>query len=209
MPSLTFIKKVHEHDDVYSFFFEKPKNLSYKAGQHGIFFLPGLYRPHLFSLTSAPHQDSISFATKVRPGSHFKQKLLKLKTGDSIYMFGPILNFTFDSRYNSHVFLAQGIGITPFHSMLNHAKHTDMTDTITLVHVSKDGHTFQETTSSLSNNSHFPTSSDDFKQHVARLNVESIFYLSGSSAFIASTKRTLRKLGIPASRIKTDLFLGL
>ncbi len=209
MPSLTFIKKVHEHDNVYSFYFNKPKGLTYKAGQHGVFFLPGLYRPHPFSLTSAPHHDSISFATKVRSGSRFKQKLLNLKAGDSIYMFGPILNFTFDSRYNSHVFLAQGIGITPFHSMLSHAQHINSPDKITLIHVSKDGHTFQETTSKHKAATHFPTSSADFKVHLLKQDTESVFYLSGSSQFISATKNTLKELGIPSSRIKTDLFLGL
>lgn len=209
MPSLTFIEKVHEHDDIYSFHFAKPKGLRHKAGQHGIFFLPGLYRPHPFSLTSAPHQDTISFSTKVREGSRFKQKLLKLKPGDALYMFGPILNFTFDSRYNSHVFLAQGIGITPFHSMLRHAQHSDMEDEITLVHVSKDGHTFKDATSTIAHTSHYPTSSKDFAKVVATQDPRSAFYLSGSSRFISATKRNLKELGVPSNRIKTDLFLGL
>lgn len=208
MPSLKFIKKVHEHDDVYSFFFEKPKNLTYKAGQHGVFFLPGLYRPHPFSLTSAPHETEVSFSTKIREGSRFKQKLMRLKKGDAAYMFGPLMNFTFDSRYNSHVFLAQGIGVTPFQSMMAHATHSGMTDSITIIHVSRAGHTFKETTKKSSTTAHFPTSTDEFQGHLFTQDTQSVFYISGSPKFIRRTKQLLKELGVPSSRVKTDLFLG-
>lgn len=208
MPSLRFIKKVHEHDDVYSFFFSKPKNLTYKAGQHGIFFLPGLSRPHPLSLTSAPHQDFISFTTKVSSGSRFKKRLLSLAKNEKVYMFGPIMNFTFDSRYNSHVFLAQGIGITPFQSMLAHAHNSNASDTITLVHASRTGHTFKDVSAQLADVAHFAANTDEFQSHAALQNTEDMFYISGSPRFIRATKKFLIDMGVKRSHIKTDLFLG-
>lgn len=208
MPLLTFVKKIHEHDDVYSFIFEKPKSFRYNAGQHGIFFLLGLYRPHPFSLTSAPHQDFISVATKIREGSRFKQKMMHLKAGESVYFMGPVMNFTFDKKHHDHVFLAQGIGITPFHSMLLHAHETKLTDSITTIHVSNGEPTFKAITEEYSTSAFFPTSADEFQKIVATQNSSSMFYLSGSPKFIKSTVKALHQNGVSFRNMKYDLFLG-
>ena len=206
--SLIFIDKVHEHDDVYSFRFEKPKGFTHKAGQHSIFFLANMSRPHPFSITSAPEEEYLSFATHIRSGSRFKQSLAHLKKGDKVYMFGPILNFTFKKNQNSHVFLAQGIGITPFRSMITHADKMSLPDSITLIHVARDVHTFREVTEKTSATTYYPRSSKEFRAALQKQNPKSIFYISGSPKFTRSSKILLHELGVKANHIKTDSFLG-
>lgn len=206
--TLTFIDKIHEHDDVYSFRFEKPKHFSYKAGQHSIFFLANMSRPHPFSITSAPHDDYLSFATHVRKGSRFKQYLSKLKKGDKIWMFGPILNFTFKKGANEHVLLAQGIGITPFRSMLTHAEHASLSDSITLIHVASDAHTFKGVTKNTKATTYYPKNSSEFHEILVQQNPTSVFYISGTPKFTRSAKIALRELGVKPRHIKTDSFLG-
>lgn len=72
--NLTFIEKVHEHGDVYSFHFKRPANLGFKAGQHGIFVQPAFTRPHPFSLSSAPEE--------------FRELVLNQPTSSQYYLSG-------------------------------------------------------------------------------------------------------------------------
>lgn len=206
--SLTFIEKVHEHDDVYSFRFEKPAHISHKAGQHSIFFLPNMSRPHPFSITSTPQDKYLSFATHVRKGSRFKQYLAKLKKGDKVFMFGPILNFTYKKNHSEHVFLAQGIGITPFRSMITHADQVALPDAITLIHVESGSHTFKDVTETASAKTYYPANSDAFRKAVEKQNPKAMFYISGSPKFTRSAKILLHQMGVKAHNIKTDSFLG-
>lgn len=206
--TLTFIDKIHEHDDIYSFRFEKPKSFKYKAGQHSIFILKNMSRPHPFSMTSAPEDDQLSFATHVRKGSRFKQSLNKLKKGDKVFMFGPILNFTFKKGRTEHILLAQGIGITPFHSMLTHANRTSLPDSITLIHVASGAHTFKDVTEKTKATTYYPKSSEEFREVLKKQNPASVFYISGNPKFTRSAKIALRNMGVKATNIKTDSFLG-
>jgi ferredoxin-NADP reductase len=208
MPLLPFIKKVHEHDDVYTFFFEKPTKMKHKAGQHGLFSLVGPYRPHPFSLSSAPDEAFVSFTTRIRQGSRFKQQLLQLKAGDSIHFLGPIMNFTFKEGAKKYVLLAQGVGITPFRSMLVQAHSQKLPVKITVIYVNNQAHTFQSLIESYADTAFFPANSNEFRSLVEQQNPSNLFYISGSPAFIRSTKKLLRNIGVTASHIKADSFLG-
>ncbi len=205
---LSFVKKSHEHGDVYTFYFKKPKRMAHKAGQHGLFILPALARPHVFSLSSAPEEEFITISTHVRTKSRYKQRLANMKPEQKVIFIGPVFNFTFKESNKDHVFLAQGIGITPFRSMLVHARGQNLPITTTLIHVEHSPHTFKNVTKKHASNAFYPTTSDEFRQHVLKQDIRSTYYLSGSPAFIAGTKKLLRQRGIRSSRIYADLFLG-
>lgn len=205
---LSFIKKQQESDDVYTFFFQKPNTLQYKAGQHGLFILTGLYRPHPFTLSSSPEEQYISITTHVNTGSKYKQKLMTMNEDNSIILLGPILNFTFVNNAKNYVFLAQGVGITPFRSMLVHAHAHSLKIKTTLIHVDSKTHAFKSVTQQYATNAHYPTNPDDFKQRVSEQNTDQLFYLSGSPKFIAATKTLLAQQGVKSHNIKTDSFLG-
>lgn len=205
---LSFVKKQHEGSDVYTFFFTRPRNIQHKAGQHGVFLLPGLYRPHPFSLASAPDEEYIAFSTHTASGSRYKRRLSELKEGNSIGLMGPALNFTFKKEVKRHVLLAQGIGITPFRSMLMHAEtHLPDVET-TLVHVDSGEHLFRDITEPRATKTFYPMNSDAFRDVVTGLDTEQQFYISGSPKFVFATKKLLLETGVKAPAITTDSFLG-
>lgn len=208
MPVLSFIEKIHEGGDVYTFRFMKPAHFRHKAGQHGLFVLPGFYVPHPFSLSSAPEEPFISFTTHAREGSVYKRRLMNFEAGDKLLFVGPILNFTFHKGYEEYVFLAQGIGITPFRSMLVHAHETKKPVKTTLIHVDGGSHTFKELTSQCATVAFYPTNPEGFRQQVALEAKSKVFYISGSPKFVKATRKVLRENGASRRNIRTDSFLG-
>lgn len=204
---LSFVKKQHENNDVYTFYFTRPKGMNYKAGQHGIFLL-GLRRPHPFSVSSAPDEEYVTITTHTDRKSRFKHRLMELKVGDSITVVGPVMNFAFRNDGRRNVFLAQGVGITPFRSMLVHA-HTRLPgNEVTLVHVDGAEHLFRGVTQEYATKSFYPTNPDEFRDAVTRLDNDQWYFLSGSPKYIAATKELLVKKGVNPSDIVTDSFLG-
>lgn len=208
MPKLTYVDAVAENDSVYTFRFQKPRSMNHKAGQHGIFLLPGFYRPHPFSLSSAPEEPYVAFTTRVRKESRFKQRLMQLKPGDPLFMFGPVLSFTFKPRHTSHVFLAQGIGITPFRSMLVHADKKKLPFRTTLIHVDNNAHLFKSLSAEFATQAYYPSSAEEFKVILAKQKPNQQFYISGSPQFVRQTKHYLKELSVSQKNIKTDSFLG-
>lgn len=205
---MIFIDKVHEGGDIYTFNFKKPKDFNYKAGQHGLWIQASFTRPHPFTLSSSPEEEYVSFSTHIRLGSRYKQKLASLTAGDKMYLLGPILDFSFKDDVHEYVFLAQGIGITPFRSMLLHAKDSILPVTTTLIHVENEPHTFRQLTSSCATVSHYPTTPGEFQGLVKDQSKKATYYISGSPGFISSVKELLSEQGIDKNHIKTDSFLG-
>lgn len=196
---------------MYTFFFSPSKPLKHIAGQHGLFILPRLRGVHIFSLSSAPEEECVTISTHVREESKYKQYLDSLKEGDKIYLNGPVLNFTLRKDVNNYVLLAQGIGITPFRSMLVHASSQNLRVKTTLVHVDNANHIFHELTEKLASEAHYPADSEEFNQNIkdmVKRNKEAAYYISGSPHFVKVTKETLAGLGIGKSRMKSDNFLG-
>ncbi len=206
---LNFVKKQHEHGDVYTFYFSPSKPLKHIAGQHGLFVLSGLKGVHIFSLSSAPEEPHVAFTTHVRKGSSYKQRLNALKPGDHLTLWGPVLDFILRKNVAGYVFLAQGIGITPFRSMLVHANKAKLPIKTVLIHADNTTHTFRDLTEKLATDTYYVSGREAFEQAIVdSLGAEALYYLSGSPKFIRATKRTLKLRGIKRSCIKTDSFLG-
>lgn len=137
---LPFLRKEQRAKDTYSFYFEKTEQLEYIPGQYIRMTLDlpeedprGFRRP--FSLCASPLDSEIMITTKVveRP-SIFKQKLVSLLSGERIKFFGPIGGFVLPQDLQTPlVFLAGGIGITPFYSMLRYASQTNFQTPTTLI----------------------------------------------------------------------------
>ena len=76
-----------------------------------------------FSLSSSPSEaDYLSVTCKISD-TPFKQALARLRPGDEAEVYGPLGFFLLD-RARPSVFLAGGIGITPFRGMLRYAADT-------------------------------------------------------------------------------------
>lgn len=206
---ITFVKKEQEHGDVYSFYFSSKQPLSHIAGQHALFFFPGLKGMHIFSLSSAPEEDLIRITTHAREESAYKKRLMQLNSGDTMTLVGPVLDFVYPEDAHNVIFLAQGVGITPFRSLLVHAKAANLSVATTLIHVDSDAHTFQSETKLLARRAVYPADAAEFTDLVKRsIDHDAIYYISGSPKFVSATKQTLAGLGIAKTNMKSDNFIG-
>jgi ferredoxin-NADP reductase len=110
-----------------SFRFEKPSGWTFKAGQYLDMTLldpsetdsEGNVRS--FSIASAPHEETLMVATRMRDTA-FKRVLRTMPLGTAVKIEGPSgdLILQKDSTRGA-VFLAGGIGITPFRSIVQWA----------------------------------------------------------------------------------------
>lgn len=208
---LAFTGRQEEAGDVHCFSFEPRKPLTFIAGQHGILRVPGAGR-RTFSLASAPEDPEIMIATRLRSGSAYKTALAALKPGDEVTLQGPMFNFTLRDTTDDVVFLAQGVGITPFRSMLRHASAAGVAKRIHLVHVGGDGLApFREQTEALATTALYPTDRGAFADAARELTARfpaANYFVSGAADFLKSTVAQLTESGIGKRRIRKDHFVG-
>jgi ferredoxin-NADP reductase len=121
-----------------AFHLEKPGGFSFKAGQFGDFTLidppetdfEGNTRG--FSLTSAPYENDLMFATRMRDTA-FKRVLRTVEIGTEITLDAPYGSFTLHNNPRiPAVFLTGGIGITPVRSIVLQAVHDNLPHKILL-----------------------------------------------------------------------------
>jgi ferredoxin-NADP reductase len=110
-----------------AFHLEKPAGFRFKAGQAIVLELLDPPREdgqkrRTFSLVSAPFEGKLAIATRMRDTA-FKRALRQLPEGAEVKLIGPIGQFTLGDEPRAGVFIAGGIGITPFMSMLRQAAH--------------------------------------------------------------------------------------
>ena len=107
-----------------SFIWSLNKNIKYLPGQYFYFTLPQLkYKDSRgptrhFTISSSPTEKGIlKFTTRIRNESGFKKTLNDLKIGNIIEAEGPNGTFILDENSKGgHIFIAGGIGVTPFRS---------------------------------------------------------------------------------------------
>lgn len=123
-----FMSKLKDRKEVaertVAFRFEKPTGWTFKAGQ---FIDMTLLEPSEtdsegntrgFSIASGPHEETLMVATRMRDTA-FKRVLKTMPIGTTVKIEGPSGDLTLPNNSSRPVvFLAGGIGITPFRSML-------------------------------------------------------------------------------------------
>ena len=114
--------------DTVAVHFHKPEDFRFQPGQTVSLTLPSdapdapVLR-HTFSLVSAPHENELCIATRVR-ATPFKQALARLQPGAELRFSGPYGKLTPPAATDRPlVLIAGGIGITPCISMLRDAAH--------------------------------------------------------------------------------------
>lgn len=183
-------------------------------------------RKRIFAIASSPLEKNLLFITKMTD-SVFKQKLNNLKMNDFLEVAGPygIFKIHEDAQVPA-VFIAGGIGIAPFRSMIINDKDHDFPHRTLLFFSNKDNQKipFHYTFSNI-NHAHFkyvPTITGqavDWQGEVGRINnqmirkyiinlTEPIFYLAGSKQMVESMKKMILGLGVAADNIKQSIFIG-
>jgi glycine betaine catabolism B len=220
--------------DTYEFVFASKPRFNYRAGQYLEWTLPHAHADsrgirRYFTIASSPTEDDVRLGVKIIPSasSSFKKKLLDLKPGDKMYaaQLGGDFVLPADAT-RKMVFIAGGIGVTPFRSMVKHLTDTnDSRDTVLFyaVRTMQDaayGPLFQEAEKKIGLKTVYvvneqPPESKEPKFIDAPLLTKHVpdfkdrtYYLSGPVPMVDAYKKLLKGMGVPARSIVTDYFPG-
>ena len=139
---LKLVKKIKEARSTVSFYWGPEKEVKFRPGQYFYFTLPKLDFPdprgttRHFTISSSPTEMGyIRNTTRIREESGYKKTIDALAVGSEIEGEGP--NGTFlldDNEQGPHVFIAGGIGITPFRSMIKYVADKNLKTQIHLIY---------------------------------------------------------------------------
>lgn len=218
---LRLIAKKNEAGDIKTFIFEPEKPIIWNAGQYLIYSLPhdnqdirGKMR--FFTISSPPFEKLPSITTRVMDkSSSFKNSLDKLKPGQTIEAKGPDGDFVIENPNGEYVFIAGGIGITPFISIIKQLDYEEKPINITLFYTSKNNFVFKDVFDKISKKH------KEFKVHYLNERIDNntllekvdnlkkyIFYVSGPDPMVDDLEELLKKLGVSEENLRLDYFSG-
>jgi ferredoxin-NADP reductase len=210
-----------------AFRFTRPPGFAFKPGQSVTLSLidppaEANSRQRIFSLVSAPFEAELAIATRMRAGSAFKRALKSLEPGAKLTLKGPRGVMTLhEDRRRAAVFIAGGIGITPFMSMLRQAAHDRLEQRLFLMCSNRrqeDTPFLTELRALAGHNDHFRllarmTDRDGFIDADAISGFAGgapspIYYLAGPPAMVNAMKAVLRDAGIGDQDVRSEQFYG-
>lgn len=214
-----------EAPGVESFIFKPEGTLIWKAGQYLHYVLH--HEPtdnrgsdRWFTVASAPFEKEVMITTRLtaEKGSSFKAALAALEVGESIEISDIDGDFSVDDPAKEYVFIAGGIGITPFHSILKEADHAGTRLQVTLLYANRDTNVpYKEDLDMFQKNNpglavHYiiaPARIDEtqIKKLVPDF-AKPVFYVSGPELMVKSLAEVLKGMGVVADHIKLDDFPG-
>lgn len=220
--------------NTFVFIFEKPPGFIFSPGQYAGFTLidpketDAGGNTRRFSLLSSPNDDYLSIATRFQP-SAYKRILNSLPIGSEVKLAGPSGNFTLqEDQQIPAVFIAGGIGITPFYSIIKTATQQQSSQSLYLFYGNQspeDAAFLAELIQLQKENSHFKlittmANPNDtwvgetgfithtmIKKYVPDLSTP-LYYICGSPAMVTTLQETLIEMDIPADKIKVEDFPG-
>lgn len=212
--------------DTYEFVLDLKKKFNYQAGQYMEWTLPHKnpdsrgYR-RFFTLASSPTEEDLRIGTKFYShGSSWKRSLMAMSAGGQVVASQLAGEFTLPKDSTEKLaFVAGGIGITPFRSMVKYLLDTGQKRDIILFYSNNiaDEIAYRDLfdksrrlgvktiyvnteTSGYINEELIKREAPDFKDRV--------FYLSGPHAMVDAFEKILKNMGVPSTQIKVDFFPG-
>lgn len=221
---LKLIERKPLFEDVESFVFEPNEPVEWQPGQYMHYVFPhhdedNRGEERWFTISAPPFQKNITITTRFTEerGSSFKKALRNLKVGDTIQADGPKGKFIIEDFDRKHILIAGGIGITPYHSMLVQFDHDGRMPDIELLWANRDENfVFGDELSALE--SKYPNfnihkfigdrriEKSDFQPYTD--DPDTIFYVSGPEPMVENYAETLKQMGLPEERVRTDFFPG-
>ncbi len=245
--TVQLIDRVLVAENTVALFLSKPSGFSFVPGQHLELIIPhpietdgGRLCPHLwtgggnkrdFSLASAPYEKELVVAMRLRD-SAFKRSLARIPLGDDLLIEGPFGSFRLHADTEKPaVFIAGGIGVAPFVSILRQEAHDGFSRRITFFYSNRrpeDAAFLKELQGLSQAQSTFmfvPTMTDlkDSQQvlvgEIGRISKDmiakyipdratSLYYSAGSPAMVAAMEKLLMDTGVSPENIRTEEFAG-
>jgi ferredoxin-NADP reductase len=220
-----------------AFYFEKPEGFVYKAGQFADYTLinpaetdaEGNIRG--FSLASAPYEDFLMFATRMRDTA-FKRVLKRMELGTELTLDAPYGSFTLHNNARiPAVFLTGGIGVTPARSIVLQAAHDELPhkillfdsnnrpedaaflDELTDVQKENPNYSFIGTMTQMEKSSHAwhgetgYINKEMLAKYISDLTLP-IYYIVGPPAMVDALRNVLNDAGVDTDNIRTEEFTG-
>lgn len=221
--NLTLINKRPEAENTVSFIFQPGSPVHWIAGQYLELSVPhenpdSHGTKHYFTIASAPYEKVIQITTRLS-GSTFKDTLSSLPLGSVLTASGPEGDFTLENPTGEYVFIAGGIGITPFRSILKQLDHEGKKIKVNLLYGNRTSDVvFKRELEQLSKSNPdfrilYLISPERIDAQSIRANVPNLsvpmFYISGPEPMVESLETTFQnELGVPDERMKRDYFPG-
>ena len=229
--------RVEVAEGTMAFHFEKPSQFDFKPGQSADITLA--YPPETdsegntrtFSIASSPFENELVFTTRMRDTA-FKRSLKKVPLATEVKISSAAGSFTLHkNRAKPAVFLAGGIGITPFLSVVRQAHHDRLPHNLYLFYSNRrpEDTPFLDTLQNLEKtnpNFHLictmtemSKSKKEWKgetvlidkemlsRHLATLQGP-IYYIAGPPPMVAGMRKMLVTAGVDEDDIRTEDFAG-
>lgn len=233
--SLTLKKAIRLTPDTFAFIYEKSRDFIFRPGQFMEWTLPHSKSDvrgnrRYFTIASSPTEKDLIIGVKYYdPLSSYKMALLKSGNGKEIIAGQLAGDFILPKEPEPMVFIAGGIGITPFRSMVKYLIDKKIPSDIILLYSNKReedivfANVFEQarqfgvnTIFILTDKKFVPK---DWRGRVGYVNEQMIsreipdylhrrFYVSGPQLMVQALEKTLRIMGLPKSKIVTDYFPG-
>lgn len=240
-PKRRYVLKLSEKSQaatgVYDFAFTSDRPFSFRPGQYMEWTL-GHKNPdnrgnrRYLTIASSPTEKEILLGVKFyEQSSSFKKRLKELSAGDAIVGGQLAGDFVLPKDPTKKlVFVAGGIGITPFRSMVKYLIDKQEKRSVTVLYSNRLAEEIAykdifdqaqqigiKTVYTLTDKQTIPAdwfgyrgyfTEDIIKREVPDF-LERMFYISGSHVMVKGMTHTLHSLGVSRSHIKTDFFPGL
>lgn len=201
------VERVDKHNNILEIYLSQiTEKIDYLPGQFAFvsFDLEGLAESHPFSFSSSPDDEVIRFTVKSL--GDYSSQLQLLTVGVNCTIWGPYGSFN-NKFWESKdiIFIAGGIGITPFVSMIRYEVKHKQNRNIKLFYFAKDvanpiyGDYFTEAKNILPNFEYFYNCGDMFK-NISNLGNKT-FYICGPREMMKNYSQQLINMGVKRTNI--------
>ncbi|MBX4191373.1 MAG: RnfABCDGE type electron transport complex subunit D [Candidatus Doudnabacteria bacterium] len=214
-------------EGIYNFSFESNHKVKFKPGQYMEWTVADAMpdsrgNRRYFTIASSPTEPNVNLGVKFyEHPSSFKTKLHELNPGGRILAGQQAGDFTMPNDKNRKLaFIAGGIGITPFRSMIKYLIDTDEKRDVVLFYSVKNEseiayrEVFMEAQNKLGSKIVFiETDKMGFltpqiiREHAGDYK-QRLFYISGPRGMVTAFEKTLSAMGVGQMQIRVDFFPG-